>query len=134
MCARHTDRRDARMARKPPVRTTRSVHLTLPQDADERLRSLAARLGYTESEYVATLVRGQTPIARPGAEMQDVALAGNRVVRAIGMLENGPDDRPEIVRLLREAQAAIAAELRRATSNYEQAIATQVADDTWGDA
>ncbi len=122
------------MTNKPPVRTTKSVHLRLPKDADERLRSLAARLGYTESEYVATLIRGQAPVARPGAEMQDVALAGNRVVRAIGMLERRTDDPVEIIRLLRDAQAAIAAELRRATASYEQAIASQVNNDSWGDA
>ncbi len=121
------------MARKPPVRTTRSVHLTLPRDVDERLRSSAARLGYTESEYVAELVRGQQPQARPGAEMQDVALAGNRIVRAIGALESEPDV-PEAIRLLRDAQRSIATELGRAQSAYEDAVAAQVADDSWGDA
>ncbi len=133
MCAAHGSERRSHGSKT--ARTDDTQRASHAAAGCRRASAIARRSPrYTESEYVATLVRGQTPIARPGAEMQDVALAGNRVVRAIGMLENGPDDRPEIVRLLREAQAAIAAELRRATSNYEQAIATQVADDTWGDA
>lgn len=121
------------MARKPPIRTTKSVHLTLSAPIAEKLRAAAARLGYTESEYVGVLVNGQVPAARPGAEMQDVALAGNRIVRAIGSLESEPDV-PEAIRLLRQAQRSIAAELRKAQPAYENAVAAQVADDTWGDA
>jgi hypothetical protein len=64
--------------------------------------------------------------------MQDVALAGNRVVRAIGLLEaNG--DHAEMLRLLREAQRFIAAELRKAQPAYEEAVAAQSGDDIWGE-
>jgi len=121
------------MARKPPIRTTKSVHLTLPAPIAEKLRAAAARLGYTESEYVGVLVNGQVPTARPGAEMQDVALAGNRIVRAIGALESEPDV-PEAIRLLRDAQRLIATELMRAKPAYEYAVSAQVADDSWGNA
>jgi hypothetical protein len=120
------------MARKPPIRTTKDVHLTMSRDAEEALRTHAQRLGYTESEYVAILVRGQAPIARPAADMQDVALAGNRIIRAIDAIAK-PDER-EAVRLLREAQHFIAAELRKAEPAYEAAVASQVSNDSWGDA
>lgn len=120
------------MPRKPPVRTTKSVHLTLSATIAAKLREAAARLGLTESEYVAVLVKGQTPIGRPGAQMQDVALAGNRIVRAIGVLETQPDV-PEAIRLLRDAQRSVAAELRKAQPEYEDAVAEQVANDSWGD-
>ncbi len=56
------------MPRKPPVRTTKSVHLTLSATIAAKLREAAARLGLTASEYVAVLVNGQTPIGRPGAQ------------------------------------------------------------------
>jgi len=121
------------MTRKPPVRTTKSVHLRLPAPIVEKLRVAAARLGYTESEYVSVLVEGQVPAARPAAEMQDVALAGNRIVRAIDALELEPDV-PEAIRLLRDAQRSIAAELQKAQPAYEDAVATQIVDDLWGDA
>ena len=133
MCARHTMEGTTHMARKPPIRTTKSVHLTLPAPIAEKLRAAAARLGYTESEYVGVLVNGQVPTARPGAEMQDVALAGNRIVRAIGALESEPDV-PEAIRLLRDAQRLIVTELMRAKPAYEYAVSAQVADDSWGNA
>jgi len=121
VCVRHTMERTTHMARKPPIRTTKSVHLTLAAPIAEKLRAAAARLGYTESEYVSVLVNGQVPTARPGAEMQDVALAGNRIVRAIGALESEPDV-PEAIRLLRDAQRSIATELMRAKPAMEQRI------------
>jgi len=121
------------MARKPPIRTTKSVHLTLSAPIAKKLRAAAARLGYTESEYVGVLVNGQVPTARPGAEMQDVALAGNRIIRAISALESEPDV-PQVIELLRDAQRSIAAELMRAKPAYEYAVAAQVADDSWGNA
>lgn len=118
------------MAQNPPLRTTTNLHLRLPRDAAERLRVSAAALGFTESEYVATLVRGETPIARPAAEMQDVALAGNRIVRAIAALA-GNEKGDEAVRLLREAQRHIANELQKAQPAYAAALAAHVKDDSW---
>jgi len=118
------------MARNPAVRTTKDVHLTLPRELAERLRTGAAALGLTESEYVAVLVRGESPIARPGADMQDVALTGNRIVRAIAALEHHQDIN-ECMRLLREAQRFNAAELQKALPAYAAALATQVKDDSW---
>ena len=130
MCARHTGEKDDEMGRNPPIRTTKDVHLTLPRELAERLRASAAALGLTESEYVGVLVRGERPIARPGADMQDVALAGNRIVRAITALATiqGSDD---VVRLLREAQRYIANELQKAQPAYAAALTTHVKDDAW---
>ena len=118
------------MAQNQPVRTTTNLHLRLPRDAAERLRASAAALGFTESEYVATLVRGEIPISRPAADMQDVALAGNRVVRAIAALAANASA-TDAVRLLREAQRYIANELQKAQPAYAAALAAHVKDDSW---
>ncbi len=122
------------MARKPPVRTTENVHLTMSRDLAEVVKVTAQRLGFTVSDYVSVLVRGQTPIARPAAEMQDVSLAGNRIVRAIGALQQRDPNVDEAITLLREAQRFIAVELKKAQPAYEAAVATQVRGDSWGDA
>jgi hypothetical protein len=120
------------LSRKPPNRTTEDVHLTLSRELASKLKGNAQALGLTLSDYVAALAKGQEPVARPAAEMQEIALAGNRVVRAIGLLE-ADGDHPEILRLLREAQRFIAAELRKAQPAYEEAIAAQSGDDVWGE-
>jgi len=88
----------------------------------------------TVSDYVATLARGKTPLPRPGADMQDVALAGNRVVRAIAALGDSSADVAGAIELLRDAQRLIAAQLRKAKPAYEAAVAEQVSGDSWGDA
>lgn len=119
--------------RKPAVRTTEDLHLTVPRDVAMRAKVNAQRLGLTPSDYVAMLVRGQAPVGRPAADMQDVALAGNRIVRAIGALTATSPDVAEGVRLLRQAQQFIATELAKATPAYEAAIATHGGDDRWGD-
>jgi hypothetical protein len=131
VCAAH-DGKGVSLSRKPPNRTTEDVHLTLLRDLASKLKGNAQALGLTLSDYVAALVKGQEPIARPAAEMQDVALAGNRVVRAIGLLE-ADGDHAAILRLLREAQRFIAAELRKAQPAYEEAVAAQGGDDAWGE-
>jgi len=69
----------------------------------------------------------------PGAEMQDVSLAGNRVVRAIAALGGSSANVDEAIRLLRDAQRLIAAELRKAQPAYEAAVTAQVRSDIWGD-
>jgi hypothetical protein len=120
------------VSRKPPNRTTEDVHLTLSRELASKLKGHAQALGLTVSDYVAALAKGQEPVARPAAEMQDVALAGNRVVRAIGLLE-ADGDQAETVRLLREAQRFIAAELRKAQPSYEDAVAAQDGNDVWGE-
>jgi len=122
------------MTRKPPTRTTEDVHLTLPRALAEEVKARAQRLGFTISEYVIALVKGQPPVGRPGAEMQDVSLAGNRIVRAIGALQQTPAQVDDAVRLLREAQRFIAAALSKAQPAYEAAVAAQVATDSWGEA
>ncbi len=122
------------MTPKRPVRTTEDIHLTMPRDLAEVLKVTAQRLGFTVSDYVGVLVRGETPVARPAAEMQDVSLAGNRIVRAIGALQQRDPNVDEAIRLLREAQRFIAAELKKAQPAYEAAVATQVRGDSWGEA
>lgn len=121
------------MARNQPVRTTEDLHLTIARALGNELRVNSQRLGLTVSEYIATLAQGQTPVARPGAEMQDVSLAGNRVVRAIAALGGSSANVDEAIRLLRDAQHLIAAELRKAQPAYEAAVAAQVRSDMWGD-
>jgi hypothetical protein len=121
------------MPRKPPNRTTEDLRLTLSPELVAKIKGSAQALGLTISDYISALAKGQTPIARPAAEMQDVALAGNRVVRAIGLLEAIDGDHAETVRLLREAQRFIAAELRKAQPVYEEAIAAKGDDDVWGE-
>jgi len=119
--------------RKPAIRTTEDLHLTVPREIATRAKVNAQRLGLTPSDYVGTLVRGEDPVSRPAADMQDVALAGNRIVRAIGALESVSPNVSEGVRYLREAQQFIAAELEKATPTYEAAIARAGGDDHWGD-
>jgi hypothetical protein len=121
------------MARKPPNRTTEDVHLTLPRELAGKLKANAQALGLTVSDYVGTLAKGQEPIARPGATMQDIALAGNRVVRAIGILESIAGEPSNALALLREAQRFIAAELQKAQPAYEEAVAIQIGTDIWGE-
>lgn len=119
--------------RKPAIRTTDDLHLTLPREIAARAKVNAQRLGLTPSDYVATLVRGEPLVSRPAAEMQDVALAGNRIVRALGALESGSPNVAESVRYMREAQRFIAAELEKATPAYETAVAHAGGEDHWGD-
>ena len=119
--------------RKPAIRTTEDLHLTVPREIAARAKSNAQRLGLTPSDYVGTLVRGEAPVSRPAAEMQDVALAGNRIVRAIVVLESGTPNVAECIRFLREAQRFVAAELKKATPSYEAAITNACGDDHWGD-
>ena len=119
--------------RKPAIRTTDDLHLTLPREVATRAKVNAQRLGLTPSEYVATLVRAEALVSRPAAEMQDVALAGNRIVRAIGAFGQDSPNIADGLRYLREAQRFIAAELEKATPAYEAAIANAGADDHWGD-
>jgi hypothetical protein len=132
VCAAH-DGRGVTVSRKPPNRTTEDVHLTLSRELASKLKGRAQALGLTVSDYVTALAKGQEPVARPAAQMQDVALAGNRVVRAIGLLETMDGDHAETVRLLREAQRFIAAELKKAQPAYEEAVAAQTGDDVWGE-
>lgn len=121
------------MARNAPIRTTENLHLTLPRELAESTKTAAQRLGLTVSDYVSVLLKGQTPIARPAAEMQDVALAGNRIVRAIGGLAASGCEHGDAVKLLREAQRFVAAELRKAEPAYQAAVAAHVKDDAWGE-
>jgi hypothetical protein len=55
--------------------------------------------------------------------MQDVSLAGNRITRAIGALQEDRLDPAAAVTLLREAQRFILNELQKAQPGYESAVA-----------
>lgn len=104
-------------------RTTETLYLRVPPIVAQRAETDARRLGIPISEYVATLIQGRAPVGRPAADMQDVSLAGNRLVRAIGVLQTSQPDVQAAVALLREAQRFIFAELQKARPTYEGVIA-----------
>ena len=112
-------------------RTTVPLFLRVPPDTAAHAETMARRLGLGLSEYVCLLIRGQEPISRPAAEMQDVSLAGNRIVRAIGKLQAAEPDVAAAIGLLRESQRFIATELQKALPEYQRAIAIKTGADDW---
>jgi hypothetical protein len=120
------------MPSKSSLRSTKQVMLGLAPMVDDRLRKSARSLGMTLSDYVSALILGQTPIARPAAEMVDVSHAGIKVLRAISLLETD-GDRAETIEVLREAHNHILNELLKAVPTYDQACRDQCEADNWGE-
>lgn len=112
-------------------RTTGVLYLRVPHEVVDRAEINARRLGLSVSEYVSILIRGREPVGRPAANMQDVALAGNRIVRAIAELQKPEPEIGATVRLLRDAQRSIADELQKAHPAYVEAVAAADTADNW---
>jgi hypothetical protein len=125
----HTSRKDDAMSE---IRSTERAHLRFAPAVDERLRKNARSLGMTLSDYLSALILGQTPPARPAAEVVDVSHAGIKVLRAINMLQ-ADGDRSETIEVLREAHNHILNELLKAVPAYDQACRDQCESDNWGD-
>ena len=106
--------------------------LSLAPMVDERLRKSARSLGMTLSDYVSALILGQTPTARPAAEIVDVSHAGIKVLRAISMLE-ADGDRTETIEVLHDAHNHILNELLKAVPAYDKACQDQCEADNWGE-
>jgi hypothetical protein len=119
---------------KKPLRSQEQVPIRFSYSVAERLRQHSHDLGMSVSEYLTDLVMGQTPVERPAASSQNVALALNRLVRAIGLFE-AEGDRGETFRLLRECQHLIVAEQRGdAALKYKLALEARKLnqDQDWG--
>ncbi|GAC1501735.1 MAG: hypothetical protein NVS1B2_26970 [Vulcanimicrobiaceae bacterium] len=91
----------------------------------------------TVSDFITTLVHGETPLPRPAAGSELIALAANRVVRAIDALkpyEADNDAAADAIGFLRAAQGYLADEQERAVATYDAATTPRHGiDDHWGD-
>lgn len=132
---RHTETADEEhtMPAKKPLRSQVQVPIRFDPSVADRLRNNAQELGLSVSEYLAALVMGQTPVARPAAGMSEIGLASNRLVRSIGLLDAEEVDLVAMRRLLSDASRFLHEELLKAVPPYNAAIVAQGKDDIWGD-
>jgi len=121
------------MASKKPLRLREAkTTVRFDHDVDQRLRVMASQLGYTITDYLSILIRGHKPIARPAAELQNIALAAERIARAIGTLKSSEGDHSATLKALREAGDFIEADLLKATPAYHAAAQAESISNDWG--
>jgi hypothetical protein len=135
------------MPSKKPLRIREnSISVRFDSAVDQRLRFMAAQLGYNITDYLTVLINGQKPVARPAAELQQIALAGDRVLRAIAMLgasegdstyDDSTCDHSGTIKVLREAGRFIEGELLKGTPAYHEAahaeVKAQRGEESWGE-
>jgi uncharacterized protein (DUF1778 family) len=120
------------MAQKKPLRTTTRLDLTFNPDVAELIQHNASQLGYTVSEYMAILAKGQEVVARPAAQNQANALIRMRIADAIRAMLNGRDQ-DEVIALLRDGIRISTDADRPLIKTYLAAIKAQNQPDNWGE-
>jgi hypothetical protein len=128
-----TTEKERDMPSKKPLRSTQLVQLRIPPDVAALLQHNARAMGFTLSDYASALIKGVPPVVRPSAQNQDVALAQNRVARAINSLATEEVDLTKTLQLLCEARNFLYAELLRELPVYNKAVVDQGKDEAWGD-